>query len=189
MTDSSIASLASYSLLLSLHPFQLFQDLSILREARVLFASEYVRVYACIDVVGVELGGALKNIFAIAAGDSSLLMLQVVWKQLRPVHAYMHMYIHKYIHTYIIIFICMHTCIQINIQIFIQTNIPTYKPLLSGVAEGLGLGMNTTALLVTRGCKEMARLALALGAKESTLRLFFHTRVTWVNCFITALLQ
>lgn len=30
--------------------------------------NEYLRVYTCSDVTGVELGGALKNIFAIAAG-------------------------------------------------------------------------------------------------------------------------
>ena len=35
---------------------------------RPLFAGERVRVYGSLDVVGVELGGALKNIFAIAAG-------------------------------------------------------------------------------------------------------------------------
>ncbi len=33
-----------------------------------LFASDHLRVYPSTDVIGVEVGGALKNIFAIAAG-------------------------------------------------------------------------------------------------------------------------
>jgi glycerol-3-phosphate dehydrogenase (NAD(P)+) len=43
------------------------------RSARLLqtiFASPYMRVYTSNDLIGVELGGALKNIFAIAAGIS-----------------------------------------------------------------------------------------------------------------------
>ncbi len=39
-------------------------------ETQHLFASSYFRVYTTDDVVGVELGGALKNIIAIAAGIS-----------------------------------------------------------------------------------------------------------------------
>ena len=33
-----------------------------------LFMTEYFRVYANLDIIGVELGGALKNIIAVAAG-------------------------------------------------------------------------------------------------------------------------
>lgn len=62
------------------------------------------RVYRSDDVVGVELGGALKNVIAIAAG----------------------------------------------------------------VVEGLGLGHNTTAALITRGLAEIKRLGLALGGKPET---------------------
>lgn len=43
------------------------------RSAKLLqsiFASPYMRVYTSNDLIGVELGGALKNIFAIAAGIS-----------------------------------------------------------------------------------------------------------------------
>lgn len=70
-----------------------------------LFASPSFRVYTTDDVVGVEIGGALKNVFAIAAGMS----------------------------------------------------------------EGLGLGTNTLAALVTRGCSEMTRLAVKMGARPDTV--------------------
>jgi glycerol-3-phosphate dehydrogenase (NAD(P)+) len=38
----------------------------------------------------------------------------------------------------------------------------------TGIAEGLGLGFNARAALVTRGLAEMTRLGLALGAEQST---------------------
>ena len=75
------------------------------RECANLFQSPRMRVWPCTDVVGVEVGGAVKNVFAI----------------------------------------------------------------LAGVAEGLGFGANAVALLVTRGCREMNKLAMALGAEEYTM--------------------
>src|SRR5262249_56623546 len=63
------------------------------------------RPYASRDVSGVELGGALKNVMAIA----------------------------------------------------------------TGIADGLGLGENARAALITRGLAEMTRLAVALGAVSGTL--------------------
>ncbi len=63
------------------------------------------RLYATTDVVGVEIGGALKNVIAIAAG----------------------------------------------------------------VVDGLGLGHNTLAALITRGLAEISRLAVAEGGKRETL--------------------
>jgi glycerol-3-phosphate dehydrogenase (NAD(P)+) len=69
------------------------------------FRAPYFRLYGTTDVVGVEVGGALKNVIAIAAG----------------------------------------------------------------VAEGLGLGHNAQAGLITRGLAEMARLACAAGAQRETL--------------------
>jgi glycerol-3-phosphate dehydrogenase (NAD(P)+) len=69
------------------------------------FRAPYFRLYASTDVVGVEIGGALKNIIAIAAG----------------------------------------------------------------VVEGLGLGQNALAALVTRGLAEITRLASALGGRRETL--------------------
>ncbi len=69
------------------------------------FSDPRFRVYTNNDLVGVELGGALKNVIAIAAG----------------------------------------------------------------VCEGLGLGHNTAAALITRGLAEISRLAVACGAKRETL--------------------
>ncbi len=69
------------------------------------FRAPYFRLYATTDVVGVEIGGAMKNVIAIAAG----------------------------------------------------------------AAEGLGLGHNALAGLITRGLVEIARLACAAGAHRETL--------------------
>jgi glycerol-3-phosphate dehydrogenase (NAD(P)+) len=63
-----------------------------------------VRVYACDDMVGVEVGGAVKNILAIA----------------------------------------------------------------TGAADGLGLGLNARAALITRGLAEITRLGVTLGAQPGT---------------------
>ena len=69
------------------------------------FASPMFRVYAASDLVGVEVGGAVKNVIAIAAG----------------------------------------------------------------VSDGLGLGHNTRAALITRGLAEVNRLAVRLGADPVTV--------------------
>ena len=69
-----------------------------------LFANAFFRVYTQEDVVGVELGGSLKNVMAVA----------------------------------------------------------------TGIAEGLGLGYNSRAALITRGLAEMTRLGVALGANPRT---------------------
>jgi glycerol-3-phosphate dehydrogenase (NAD(P)+) len=39
----------------------------------------------------------------------------------------------------------------------------------AGACQGLGLGANTLAALITRGLREMSRLAVALGARPETL--------------------
>jgi glycerol-3-phosphate dehydrogenase (NAD(P)+) len=70
-----------------------------------VFATPYFRVYTNQDVIGVELGGAVKNVIAIAAG----------------------------------------------------------------VIDGLGLGLNTRAALITRGLVEIQRLGKRLGADQRTL--------------------
>jgi glycerol-3-phosphate dehydrogenase (NAD(P)+) len=69
------------------------------------FRGPYFRLYGSDDVVGVEIGGAMKNIIAIAAG----------------------------------------------------------------VVEGLGLGHNALAALITRGLAEITRLACAAGGRRDTL--------------------
>jgi glycerol-3-phosphate dehydrogenase (NAD(P)+) len=68
------------------------------------FHSPALRVYANDDIVGVEVGGAVKNVLAIA----------------------------------------------------------------TGLCDGLGLGLNARAALITRGLAEMTRLGLALGAQATT---------------------
>ena len=67
-------------------------------------SSPAFRVYTTDDTIGVELGGALKNVMAVA----------------------------------------------------------------TGILEGLGLGFNPRAALITRGLAEMTRLGLALGARAET---------------------
>ena len=68
------------------------------------FMNDTFRVYASVDVVGVELSAAMKNVIALCAG----------------------------------------------------------------ISDGLGLGDNSKALLVTRGLTELARLGLALGGRMET---------------------
>ena len=72
--------------------------------AQRAFSGETFRVYSHDDVVGVEVGGALKNVIAVA----------------------------------------------------------------TGIAEGLGLGFNPRAALITRGLAEISRLGVALGASAQT---------------------
>ena len=69
-----------------------------------LFSTAIFRVYTNTDVLGVEIGGALKNVMAIAAG----------------------------------------------------------------VCDGLNLGYNTRAALITRGLAEMTQLGVAMGARAHT---------------------
>lgn len=69
-----------------------------------LFHNHYFRPYTSSDIIGVQLGGAIKNIMAIAAG----------------------------------------------------------------IADGLGLGANTRAALITRGLAEMVRFGTALGGQRET---------------------
>ena len=75
------------------------------REAAALLHGGRMRVYYSTDVAGVEIGGAVKNVMAIAAG----------------------------------------------------------------ISDGLGLGLNARAALVTRGLAEIARLCAALGGREETV--------------------
>jgi glycerol-3-phosphate dehydrogenase (NAD(P)+) len=67
-------------------------------------SNSHFRVYTHDDIIGVELGGSLKNVMAVAAG----------------------------------------------------------------IVEGVGLGLNSRAALITRGLAEMSRLGIALGAKPAT---------------------
>ncbi|MFY9676242.1 MAG: NAD(P)H-dependent glycerol-3-phosphate dehydrogenase [Terriglobales bacterium] len=80
-------------------------DGELARAVQAAFNSSRFRVYTNDDVIGVELGGALKNIIAIAAG----------------------------------------------------------------VCDGLGLGHNSVAALITRGLAEIARLVVACGGRLDTM--------------------
>lgn len=80
------------------------RDPEVAREVQTAFATPYFRVYTSYDVVGVELGGAVKNVMAIAAG----------------------------------------------------------------ISDGLGLGYDTRAALITRGVTEIQRLGIRLGANPKT---------------------
>ncbi len=80
-------------------------DSELARTIQDAFNDTRFRVYTNDDVIGVELGGALKNIIAIAAG----------------------------------------------------------------VCDGLGLGHNSVAALITRGLAEMARLVVACGGRLDTM--------------------
>ncbi|MBV8142741.1 MAG: NAD(P)-dependent glycerol-3-phosphate dehydrogenase [Verrucomicrobia bacterium] len=85
---------------------------------RVISAKSF-RAYTSPDILGIEVGGALKNIFAIAAG----------------------------------------------------------------IADGLGLGDNSKAALVTRSLAEMARLGSALGGKRETFQGLSGAGDLIVTCF------
>jgi glycerol-3-phosphate dehydrogenase (NAD(P)+) len=80
------------------------RDVQASRRVQHALSSDAFRVYTHHDVIGVELGGSLKNVMAIA----------------------------------------------------------------TGMAEGLGLGYNPRAALITRGLAEMTRLGVALGADPLT---------------------
>jgi glycerol-3-phosphate dehydrogenase (NAD(P)+) len=84
-----------------------------------IISTRSFRAYTSSDVIGIEVGGALKNIFAIAAG----------------------------------------------------------------IADGLGLGDNSKAALITRSLAEMARLGLALGGKRETFQGLSGAGDLIVTCF------
>lgn len=81
------------------------EDLDIAVAVQTMFSGPTFRVYSSDDPVGVEIGGALKNVMAIGAG----------------------------------------------------------------ICDGLGLGHNAVAALITRGLAELTRLAVELGGKPKTM--------------------
>lgn len=80
------------------------RDAELVRTFQQAFMTPTLRVYADTDLVGVQLGGALKNVMALAAG----------------------------------------------------------------VVDGLGLGLNARAALITRGLAEIVRLGVTMGADPRT---------------------
>ncbi|MGH8705790.1 MAG: NAD(P)H-dependent glycerol-3-phosphate dehydrogenase [Burkholderiales bacterium] len=81
------------------------RDVKFARETAALLHGERLRVYYSADLIGVEIGGAVKNVMALAVG----------------------------------------------------------------ISDGLGLGQNARAALITRGLAEMGRLGAALGGSPETL--------------------
>ena len=81
------------------------RDAAFAREAAATLHGGRMRIYYSADLVGVEIGGAVKNVMAIAAG----------------------------------------------------------------ISDGLGLGYNARAALITRGLAEIARLGAAMGAQPDTI--------------------
>ena len=81
------------------------RDLAFAREAAALLHGGRMRIYHSSDLIGVEIGGAVKNVMAIAAG----------------------------------------------------------------ISDGLGLGHNARAALITRGLAEIGRLSAALGGAPETV--------------------
>jgi len=79
-------------------------DASLCEQAVSAFHGDSLRVYTSSDPIGVEVGGAVKNVLAIA----------------------------------------------------------------TGIVDGMGLGLNARAALITRGLAEMTRLGVALGARADT---------------------
>lgn len=79
-------------------------DHALAEQLQEIFTTHFFRCYTSDDVAGIELGGAMKNVFGIAAG----------------------------------------------------------------IADGIGLGDNAVAALVTRGLAEMTRLGTALGGRMET---------------------
>jgi glycerol-3-phosphate dehydrogenase (NAD(P)+) len=94
-------------------------DPAIARQLQRTFFAPFFRAYTHDDVPGIELGGALKNIFAIA----------------------------------------------------------------SGVGDGLGLGDNSKAALVTRSLAELIRLGTALGGRRETFHGLSGIGDLMVTCF------
>ena len=80
------------------------KHINLARRVQYNFSSKLIRIYTSRDIVGVELGGSLKNVYAIAAG----------------------------------------------------------------ILDGLGLGMNAKAALLTRAIAEMKRLGMAMGGRPAT---------------------
>ena len=96
-----------------------FPDLGVASTVRDLFMRPSLRVYTNADLVGVEVGGSVKNVMAVAAGMS----------------------------------------------------------------DGLGLGDNAKAALVTRGLAEITRLGLAMGADAHTFAGLAGLGDLVVTCF------
>ena len=94
------------------------EDLSVASELQAVLGRGVFRLYTNHDVIGCEVGGALKNVVAIAAG----------------------------------------------------------------IAQGLGVGDNTRAAIITRGLAELTRLGVAMGGEPATFAGLAGRGDTMVTC-------
>ncbi len=94
-------------------------DTAVAHSLQQIFCTKFFRAYTNDDIAGMELGGALKNVFAIAAGMS----------------------------------------------------------------DGMGLGDNSKAALVTRSLNELIRLGVALGGRRETFQGLSGIGDLMVTCF------
>ena len=94
-------------------------DIEVAKKVQSIISSTRFRIYVSADVIGVEVGGALKNPLAIGAG----------------------------------------------------------------MAAGMGFGQSSVAALVTRGQREMATLAVALGGRPETLAGLSGVGDLMLTCF------
>lgn len=97
------------------------RDLSVAGRLQEIFTLPFFRTYTSDDILGIEFGGAVKNVFALAGG----------------------------------------------------------------IADGLGLGDNAKAALVTRGLAELVRLGTALGGKPETFQGLSGVGDLIVTCYST----
>lgn len=95
------------------------EDMELAATLQELFSNETFRAYRSTDVAGIELGGALKNIYALAAG----------------------------------------------------------------ISDGLGLGDNTKAALITRALAELVRIGVQLGGRPATFQGLSGIGDLMVTCF------
>eukprot|EP00947_MAST-08B_sp_MAST-8B-sp1_P000967 g967.t1 len=108
--------------MIAAHPMSVVvasEDIKVAEAVQGVLSSTRFRIYISDDVIGVEVGGALKNPLAIGAG----------------------------------------------------------------MAAGMGFGQSTIAGLVTRGCREMATMAVALGGKPETLSGLSGVGDLMLTCF------
>ncbi len=126
-------------------------DLQVAKKVQDVFMSVTFRVYTNMDIIGVELGGALKNLIALAAGASDGCGFGDNTNQ----------------DVFMSVTFRVYTNMDI-IGVELGGALKNLIALAAGASDGCGFGDNTKAALMTRGMTEIARLGMAMGAKKET---------------------